>query len=172
MTVRAQCKMKMHKLLRISEWQQRSINPAQAFLPVQLLRLHIHEAGPVACRLRSVTCLSALRLFPRPGQYLRESTRRETRKAPLSGRLVYAVLSTRALNLRRSLRIAIGTGLSPTRCIGCCHQEPSSPHQQHRNRPQRDTTAQCPRRGRRMRVPQRAVYSVLPCFRTPSKTRR
>lgn len=122
------CQSPMQKLLRISEWQQLSISPAQALLwgcsgctGCTSMKLAL-----VACQLRSVTCLSALRPFPRPGQYLRESTRRETQKALLSGRLVYAVLSTRALNLRRFLRIAIGMGLSPTRCTGCCHQEPSS----------------------------------------------
>lgn len=61
----------------------------------------------------------------RPGQCLRESTRRGTQKALLSGRLVCAVPSTRVLNLRRFLRMAIGMGLSLTRCTGCCHQEPS-----------------------------------------------
>ncbi|XP_070129340.1 interferon regulatory factor 9 isoform X6 [Equus przewalskii] len=60
----------------------------------------------------------------RPGRYLRGSTRKGTQKALLSGRPVCAVLSTRVLNLRRFLRMAIGMGLSPTRCIGCCHQEP------------------------------------------------
>ncbi|XP_074184162.1 interferon regulatory factor 9 isoform X3 [Rhinolophus sinicus] len=108
----------------------------------------------------------------RPGRYLRESTRRGTQKAPLSGRLVCAVLSTKVLSLRRFLRTAIGMGLSPIRCIGCCHQEPSLLQQEPRNHHQRDSTALCPPRGRSMRVPRRTVYSAPPCSRTHSKPRR
>lgn len=95
------------------------MNPTQAFL--------CRCSGRTSMKLALVECnmLPLFTLFPRPGQYLRESTRRGTRKAPLSGRLVCAVLSTRVLNLRKFLRIAIEMGLSPTRCIGCCHQEPS-----------------------------------------------
>lgn len=91
----------------------------------QVLGPHVHDASPGGVSPQSVTCRLSSLLSPRPGQYLRESTRRETQKALPSGRRACAVLSTRALSLRRFLRIAIGMGLSPTRCIGCCHQEPS-----------------------------------------------
>ncbi|KAF6351448.1 interferon regulatory factor 9 [Rhinolophus ferrumequinum] len=63
-------------------------------------------------------------------------------------------------------------GLSPIRCIGCCHQEPSLLQQEPRNHHQRDITALCPPTGRRMRVSRRTVYSAPPCCRTPSKPRR
>uniref|UniRef100_A0A2K5J6V4 Interferon regulatory factor-3 domain-containing protein n=1 Tax=Colobus angolensis palliatus TaxID=336983 RepID=A0A2K5J6V4_COLAP len=83
------------------------------------------------------------RMLPssRPGQYLRESIRKGTQEAPLSGRLACAVHSTRVLNLRRFLRGAAWMLLSPTRCIGCCHQEPSLASQGLRNHHQSDTGA-------------------------------
>lgn len=116
--------MKMQKFLRISRWQQLSINPTQAFLCSSCCTSM--QLALVEGQLGSITCyLFSLSLFPRPGQYLRESTKRGTQKAPLSGRLVCAVLSTRVSNLRRFLRMAIGMALSHTRCIGCFLQEPS-----------------------------------------------
>ncbi|XP_017745705.1 PREDICTED: interferon regulatory factor 9 isoform X1 [Rhinopithecus bieti] len=114
------------------------------------------------------------RMLPssRPGQYLRESIRKGTQEAPLSGRLACAVHSTRVLNLRRFLRGAAWMLLSPTRCIGCCHQEPSMASQGLRNHHQSDSTVLCPLRGRRKRVPYRTAHSVLLCSRTPSIMRR
>ncbi|XP_021796766.1 interferon regulatory factor 9 isoform X4 [Papio anubis] len=114
------------------------------------------------------------RMLPssRPGQYLRESIRKGTQEAPLSGRLACAVHSTRVLNLRRFLRGAAWMLLSPTRCIGCCHQEPSLASQGLRNHHQSNSTVLCPLRGRRKRVPCRTAHSVPLCSRNPSIMRR
>lgn len=136
-------------------------------LSVQVLKLYIHEAGPAEGSAGLCNILPLFTpLFPRPGQYLRESTRRGTRKALPSGRLVCAVLSTRVLSLRRFLRMAIGMGLSPTRCIGCCHQEPflvsvPLPTTPRISRLGRKNGDECP--GRVVGLPAGPWVRVLPC---------